>query len=560
MRSLALLLGVAVLALVSSAFAQTQEELIQRLKDPEAQIRRQAAEALGKQRAEAAIAALVEVLKDKKESVRDAAGNALATIGQKAVPALASALKDHDQVGRLSAAKALFQLGSESSEALPALTAALKDKNIEIRIHAAATLGRLGPDAKSALPALFEAARDTSNVGVQVRRLLPASVTEAAVRASFQIDPDCGAALAKAALPELTAALKGMDEGALLSAALALAWLGPHAKPALPALQEAYNDAYGITEFALRRAMNLIGVDITKELAELTKDPRAPIERRLKALEKLSSIKEPGGHVISLLTKALKDPEPAIRAGAAAAVARVGPSAKAAIPALLDLLGDADLVEAAEKHHIAEPNPAVHALARMGADALPGLAKTLKDREKPRLVRVYATMSLGLMGRKAKTELALLEACMRDASRLVALESACSYVRAGGDPAKAMPLLQEGLKDESPVVARHTAQIVYRIGPSAKGAVPDLIPLLKHSDPVVRIQAVQALSVLGTAAKEAVPPMAKLLRTGDSSERHELCLTLERLGPDAKEALPVLMELLQERNPGSAGWYCSCHR
>ncbi len=70
------------------AQAQTPEELIGQLKDPDATVRRRAAEALGKKRAEAAIPTLGTLLTDKDASTRDAAAAALVRMGPKSVPVL----------------------------------------------------------------------------------------------------------------------------------------------------------------------------------------------------------------------------------------------------------------------------------------------------------------------------------------------------------------------------------------------------------------------------------------------------------------------------------------
>jgi len=217
----------------SVALTQVPEELARRLKDPDADVRRLAAEEAGKQKVESAIPALAGLLGDADAKVRSAAANALARIGTPAAPALATALKSSEEATREAAAYALYQLAGlkekPTKEVLDALSAALKDRNIDVRIHAASTLGRFGTNAKAALPTLFTAARDTSNLGKILRSHLPTSVTEAAVRAALKIDPDCGAGLAKAALPDLIAALKSKDQAVVQAAVYALAKLGPHA-------------------------------------------------------------------------------------------------------------------------------------------------------------------------------------------------------------------------------------------------------------------------------------------------------------------------------------------
>src|SRR5262245_5408270 len=78
--------------LASLASGQDLGERQRRLKDPDAKVRRLAAEALGKQKAAETVPALAAVLKDPEAAVRAAAVDALVAIGPKAVPALATSL------------------------------------------------------------------------------------------------------------------------------------------------------------------------------------------------------------------------------------------------------------------------------------------------------------------------------------------------------------------------------------------------------------------------------------------------------------------------------------
>ena len=138
--------------IITSATAQTPDELIQRLKQPEARVRRLAAEALGKQKVEDAIPALVELLKDGDREVRAPAGEALERIGPKAVPALVGALSYPEATSRLAALDALARLApmareAQTKETLAVVSAALKDKDVDVRIHAAFVLEKTGAAA-----------------------------------------------------------------------------------------------------------------------------------------------------------------------------------------------------------------------------------------------------------------------------------------------------------------------------------------------------------------------------------------------------------------------------
>lgn len=533
----------------SPVFAQTPEELTQRLKHPEPRVRRLAAEALGKQKVEAAIPGLADLLKDLDADVRGAAAEALERIGAKAVPALVGALSYPEETSRLAALNALGHLAptvkeAQAKETLTALTTALRDKSVDVRIHAASVLGSMGGNAKSALPALFEAAKDTSSLGQVLRPNLPSSVTETAIAAALKIDPNGAEELAKAALPELIAALKSKDQAVLQAAGFALAKLGTQAKPALSALQEAQKKARGFAESAITSALTALGGEAAIPLSDLIKDPTAPLEKRLRALSELGWKREPDDKIVAILMDALKDKVPGIRAGAVEAISRIGPKAKAAIPRLLELLGDEELQEAASQVRIGADDLVPSALARLGAEAIPGLAGVLKDDKKMPVARFRAIRALALLGRKAKAALPSLEAGMEDNILPIAVESACAYVLAGGEMAKALPIVRAGLKHKARFVLWNSTHAVERIGIRAKETVPDLLLLLKQEDREIRIVAARALSKMGPAAKPAVAAMAQLLRENDGRQHYQISQALADLGVDAKEALPVLVDQL----------------
>jgi HEAT repeat protein len=542
--------AVAQVVVFSLALTQVPEELARRLKDPDADTRRLAAEEAGKRKVESAIPALAGLLEDADAKVRRAAVDALVRIGPRAAPALAGALRSTTEAARLAAVSALHRLAGPkekpTKEVLDALSAALKDGNIDVRIHAASTLGRFGANARGALPALFNAARDTSNLGQIVRKGLSSSVTEAAIQASLKIDPDCGAVLAKAALPALIAAVKSKDQAVVQAAGYALAELGPHAKPAVPALQEAQKTAKGFAASAVTAALKAVGDrEALKSLFDLVKDRKAPLEKRLDALRELARTRSPDDKVVSLIIEALEDPEPQIRVQAADIVPRFAAKAKKAIPLLLGMLDDEDVAKVAARTDKGSDLIA-EVLQRFGKDAVAGLVGVLEDGKKSPLARFRATRALAGMGRKARSALPALEAALKDRLLPIAVESACAYVRVGGEIDRALPVLREGLKHREPFIAWTAGYAVERLGPRAKATVPDLKALLEHEEREVRIIAARALGRLGPAARPAVPAMAALLKSDDARQRFQVIDALEKLGPDARTALPVLIERLKD--------------
>ena len=136
--------------------------LISALRSEDKDVRRRAADALGKigSGAKVSVPALIKVFKED-EGVRWSAANALRRIGPEAkaaVPALIEFLIDKGINGRNVA----WVLGGIGTEAGPALIEVLKDKNKnqDVRLSAALALGYMGPTGKAAVPALTEAIKD----------------------------------------------------------------------------------------------------------------------------------------------------------------------------------------------------------------------------------------------------------------------------------------------------------------------------------------------------------------------------------------------------------------
>lgn len=95
--------------------------------------------------------------------VRETAADALARIGDPAVPALIETLRDPDPSIRAQAAKAFARMGPKAAPAVPELILALNDDEREVRQGAARALGQIGPGAEEAVPALIKALKDPRN-------------------------------------------------------------------------------------------------------------------------------------------------------------------------------------------------------------------------------------------------------------------------------------------------------------------------------------------------------------------------------------------------------------
>jgi HEAT repeat protein/lysophospholipase L1-like esterase len=203
------------------------------------------------------------------------------------------------------------------------------------------------------------------------------------------------------------------------------------------------------------------------------------------------------------LASLLNDGSPVVRAAAARALGAVGPLTAAGQLALVARLGDADervRWRATESLEETELDPAV---------CLEPLTRILADRRSPG--RQYAARVLGTLGPPA---------------------------------APAVPALVAELDDPSPPARARAAWALGRIGPPARGAVPALVKAIE--DPEVRWWAIDALGGIGAGAVAAEPALVAALRDPSSNVRWRAALALASIGPAAKAAAPALAEAARD--------------
>jgi HEAT repeat protein len=95
---------------------------------------------------EEVISALTVALSDPYYAVRYSSADALARIGEPALPAMIALCEDGEGFARLMAMRAVGGIGS--SKGLGALESALDDPDWTVRAHAAMAMGAIGPDRR----------------------------------------------------------------------------------------------------------------------------------------------------------------------------------------------------------------------------------------------------------------------------------------------------------------------------------------------------------------------------------------------------------------------------
>ncbi len=180
-------------------------------------------------KADEAIPALIEALKDPESKVRYQSLSALGNFMYNPnppdlgaiIPTVTELLRDADRGIRWHAALMLGKIGPRSRAAIPLLTQILSDEDDTVRTYAAYALGEIGPESKVAGPALIKLLKDQDP-----------NVRESAAKALAKVDPG-SAPVVVAALSE---DLKHEKPDFWGRAARSLGSFGAEAKPAVPLL------------------------------------------------------------------------------------------------------------------------------------------------------------------------------------------------------------------------------------------------------------------------------------------------------------------------------------
>ncbi len=440
--------------------------LLKALRDEDADVRWQAAEALGQLGSEAAIPRLLIALEHEDAYIRRQAAPVLGQLGSEAaIPGLLIALEDEDAYVRWRAAKALGQLGSET--AIPGLLIALGDKEAHVRWRAAEALGQL--DSEAAIPELLIALEHKD-----------ADIRRQAVEALGQLGSE-------AAIPGLLIALEDEDADVRSQAVEALGQLGSEA--AIPGLLIALEDEDADVRSQAAAALGQLGSEAAiPELLIALEHGEADIRwQAAAALGQLGSEAAIPGLLI-----ALEHEEADIRWQAVKTLCQLG--SEAAIPGLLKALEHED---AYVRWRAAE------ALCQLDNEAaIPGLLIVLEHEDAD--IRRQAAAALGQLGSEAAIPELLIAS--DDEEAYVRSQAAEALSQLGSEAA--IPGLLKALEHEEAYVRWQAAAALYQLGSEA--AIPELLVALDDEDADARSQAAKVLSQLGSEA--AIPGLLKILQ------------------------------------------------
>jgi HEAT repeat protein len=441
------------------------------------------------------------------------------------VDAWLSDLSDLNPEARRSAAFALGKIGAEDSDprnVVEALTHCLSDKNAAVRDFAASGLG----DLLTALP-----------------------------RGRQPFWAKTGTALQKA--------LKEDDDPRVRrSAAFALGAFGSEAAPARDGLIAASKDTSPIVRqnaaWALGKLGKEAGADGVEQLRILLQDDEPSVRRD--ALHALGEIGNPTAHpaVAAMLRTAEQE--------------RAGVVRKAAVEALLKLVGKEDRKSAAELYPLLRDQDfetrldAAYILAAIGGsaavEALPVMRAALNAADPH--VQELAAANIGYIGKEAAPAVEDLGRALVEAKEpKVRLNAALSLAAIGPASRQAVPQLIRALQyhdlepdSEYNTVRPYAAEALKKIGfPGLTDAIPALLSIVKEDqDPEARVHSIYALSEVWDLDKYKITPVLAGVLEETSRETalvrynaaYTLATHLEAKAPD--KTVDVLLDALMDVN------------
>lgn len=408
--------------------------------------------------------------------VRQESANALydlAPFSGKAAKDLADALDDESLFVRSAAARALAALESHAAPAVPKLIVTVLNDEVDLdtRIAAAVALKRVGPSARAAVPEfvewmegqivdprlacsvvdvfgeLGEGAAASRKILIILTGSGDSTLSVRARLALWRVDPT------RDPVPYLIRALDGDAERS--EAIRALAEMGPAAERAGDALEELLHETYDsgtkgmMSSYQLAGALREVRPD-SQALATWQVGGENPYRDRLRWHTLVAYC------MVSETPRAVKNAFNELWDGADSSntaieyhttLAAIGPHNEAAVPALLYLLRD---------NQILLREWAALALSRIGKPALPQLEESLQSEHY--LVRWTAPVALSHIG------------------------------------APAVPVLTRALQLDEEMVLVNCIMALGRIGPDAEMAVGQLESMLESGAPDLRIPIQEALA------------------------------------------------------------------
>jgi HEAT repeat protein len=420
-------------------------------------------------------------------------------------------------------------------------------------------------EATHAIPVLVGALNDKTYSESEMLSREPNSAREAAILGLQRFGKEGEKAIAEKGLPLLKSALKDSDPGVKLHALLALALLGPIAKPASGDVLLLCEEKDQLVRQTAFETLGKIGganpLDFGLMLGNA--DPKIVYD----AARAINAVRPLPKEIVPLMIAAIEKPVMngeaeelgLARQEIAEALAGLGADAEAAVPVLISQMKGTSEEEFSRFFRPrpdkttgirTDESPTMAALRRIGKPAVPALIEILG--EDKAFATWQAARVLAGIGPDSKDAIPALQKIFeKEGDRLdsdVLMMTACglAMVQAGADSEPIVAKLAELLTIANPLQRWEVSRALAYFGRKGAPAANAIAKLLDDQEEIIREQAVLTLTAFGPGAKEAVPALAKRLSDESFDVRRGATLALKSLGPIAVAAGPELSKLLVE--------------
>jgi HEAT repeat protein len=465
----------------------------------------------------AAVVDLIPLLGDKNERVRREASLACGKIGAAAVGPLIAACSNSDALVRAAAVESLGYLSASDPGATRTVLGCTNDADPKVRAAALKSLARTNLPAEVLLPSLAENLRHKDEaVRLAVVDLIVAR-RELLVRMA----------------PDFESLLTQEDDRVARQAAYLLGRLGPEAVPRLLAALRHENSRVDMIAGALAQT----GRSSVEMLTKAVEDPN-PRVRRGAALA-LGQIHPVVPGTVKTLTVGLRDPDAEVKTAFLMAIGELGPRARDAVPAVRDLLSDGSAgIRMQAVDVLAQSAPRDNRLFE-------DLKSMLDDADARVQKRVID--AIRLLGPQGRGAMAVVIGKLQSPDQEVCLAAADWIGSHGEGAASAVPALISLLNAPSPERRAVAAQTLGKLGKAAQPAFDRLASFLASEPAKVKVAAVLTLGGLGLDITVLRPALNKALRDDLPDVRAAALTAIQRLGPQGSIFIPDLILLASDK-------------
>jgi HEAT repeat protein len=245
-----------------------------------------------------------------------------------------------------------------------------------------------------------------------------------------------------------------------------------------------------------------------------------------------------GPKALPLLIRGLRHPQDRVRWMSGVVLARMGPEARPAAPALIKVLE-----EDSEPSVLHAATDALEKIDPKSDLAVAALIKIL-DRSDSQL-QTHAALNLARFGKRAGPAIARLRTMLLEQNDGVAADVPARTLGAIGEAA--IPVLLEALSHPDFQVCACAMDALANMGPQASHAVPAILQRLNHKEGHVRFVAAKSLASFPEASDATVPELMRALQDPEEIVRQQVVQTLGKLGRRSSAAWPALLEARRDQ-------------